>query len=211
MKTGLVLVALLSLGACQKSQDSMDKAFAEQEAEAAKAVAANVAFLSNIAKEPGVVTLPSGLMYKVVSSPNPTAPQPTAEDTVTVNYEGKLVDGTIFDSSYKRNQPATFPLGRVVEAWQIGIPLMHTGDTYMLYVPAKLGYGERDMGEIPPNSTLVFKVQLLGIQGKANTADNTADNDADSPDDSTIVVVTSTPAKPVLLSSDLNPTIAPEI
>lgn len=164
LKTGLV-VAMLTLGACQ-DKSAMDKAFAEHEAEVAKASAANAAFLANIAKEPGVVTLPSGLMYKVVANPNPAAPQPTAEDTVTVNYEGKLVDGTVFDSSYKRNQPATFPLGRVVEAWQIGIPLMHTGDTYMLYVPARLGYGERDMGEIPPNSTLVFKVQLLGIAGK---------------------------------------------
>ena len=171
MKAGIaaLLTAGLILGACSDKSD-MDKAFAEQEAAASSLAAAsqvaNAAFLAKTAKEAGVVTLPSGLMYKVLSSPNPAAPQPTAQDTVTVNYEGKLVDGTIFDSSYQRNQPATFPLGRVVEAWQIGIPLMHQGDTYMLYVPAKLGYGDKDMGEIPPNSVLVFKVQLLGIGGK---------------------------------------------
>jgi len=101
-----------------------------------------------------------------VANPDPTAPQPTVNDTVTVNYEGKLIDGTTFDSSYERNQPASFPLNRVVEAWQIGIPLMHKGDTLMLYVPPALGYGEQDQGAIPPNSVLVFKVQLLGINGK---------------------------------------------
>lgn len=172
MKTAAAIAltaTLLSAAACSNKSD-MDKAFAEQEAAASSIAAANqvanAAFLAKTAKEAGVVTLPSGLMYKVIATPNPSAPQPTAQDTVTVNYEGKLVDGTVFDSSYQRNQPATFPLSRVVEAWQIGIPLMHQGDTYMLYVPAKLGYGEKDMGEIPPNSVLVFKVQLLGIGGK---------------------------------------------
>ena len=169
MKAALAVAAVLALSACS-DKSAMDKAFAEQEAAAssiaATTQAANIAFMAKTAKEAGVVTLASGLMYKVVANPAPQAPQPTAADTVTVNYEGKLVDGTVFDSSYQRNQPATFALGRVVEAWQIGIPLMHKGDTYMLYVPAKLGYGDRDMGEIPPNSVLVFKVQLLGIAGK---------------------------------------------
>jgi FKBP-type peptidyl-prolyl cis-trans isomerase len=140
-------------------QSSMDAA-------AAQNAKAGQDYLAKVAKEPGVVTLPSGLMYKVIESPNPSAPQPTVNDSVTVNYEGKLIDGTTFDSSYERNQPATFPLAGVVEGWQIGIPLMHKGDTIMLYVPPKLGYGEQDKGPIPPNSALVFKVQLLGINGK---------------------------------------------
>ncbi len=125
-------------------------------------------FMAKTAKEPGVVTLPSGLMYKVVSDPNPGAPQPTATDTVKVHYEGTLVDGKVFDSSYERGVPAVFGLQNVVKAWQIGIPLMHKGDTYMLYVPPELGYGAEAApdGSIPANSVLIFKVQLLDIAGK---------------------------------------------
>ncbi|ESQ74830.1 FKBP-type peptidyl-prolyl cis-trans isomerase [Asticcacaulis sp. AC402] len=176
MKIRLITVCALAaftLNGCDRKEASvvekeMAAYQAELEAAQAKYAKAGEDFLAKTAKEPGVVTLPSGLMYKVLSNPNPNAPQPKITDTVTVNYEGKLVDGRIFDSSYARNQPASFPLNRVVEAWQIGIPLMHKGDSYMLYVPSKLGYGERDMGngEIPANSVLVFKVELLDIQAK---------------------------------------------
>lgn len=164
--------ALLSLSACQPSvEKTMAEYQASAEAENAKTVKDGADFLAKTAREPGVVTLPSGLMYKIVSSPNPKATQPTVTDTVTVNYEGKLVNGKVFDSSYERNSPATFPLGRVVEAWQIGIPLMHKGDTMMLYVPAELGYGAQASpdGAIPANSVLVFKVELLNIQSGVPT------------------------------------------
>ena len=121
------------------------------------------AFLSETAKVPGVSVLPSGVMYKIISrSPNPGA-QPTVADNVTINYEGKLLDGSVFDSSYARNEPANFPLGRLIPAWQQVIPLMHVGDEIVLYTPPTAAYGERDLGEIPPNSTLIFRVQLLGI------------------------------------------------
>ena len=121
------------------------------------------AFLSETAKVPGVSVLPSGVMYKIVSrSPNPGA-QPTVADNVTINYEGKLLDGSVFDSSFDRNESANFPLGRLISAWQQVIPLMHVGDEIVLYTPPTAAYGERDLGEIPPNSTLVFRVQLLGI------------------------------------------------
>ncbi|ESQ84690.1 MULTISPECIES: FKBP-type peptidyl-prolyl cis-trans isomerase [unclassified Asticcacaulis] len=121
------------------------------------------AFLADTAKVPGVVVLPSGVMYKTVSkSPTPGA-QPTVADKVTINYEGKLLDGSIFDSSYARNEPANFPLNRLISAWQQVIPLMHVGDEIVLYTPPTSAYGERDLGEIPPNSTLIFRVQLLGI------------------------------------------------
>lgn len=166
------LVAALALSSCGQSMDSVDREMAKREAaesaEAATNLKAGDDFLARTAKEPGVVTLPSGLLYKVVASPDPTAPKPTVNDTVKVHYEGKLIDGSVFDSSIARGQPAEFPLNRVVEAWQIGIPLMHKGDTYMLYVPARLGYGEQASpdGRIPSNSVLVFQVQLLGINGK---------------------------------------------
>jgi len=121
------------------------------------------AFLSETAKVPGVSVLPSGVMYKIVSrSANPGA-QPTVADNVTINYEGKLLDGSVFDSSFARNEPANFPLGRLITAWQQVIPLMHVGDEIVLYTPPSAAYGERDLGQIPPNSTLIFRVQLLGI------------------------------------------------
>ncbi|EGF92246.1 FKBP-type peptidyl-prolyl cis-trans isomerase fkpA [Asticcacaulis biprosthecium C19] len=159
------------LAACSRDDASLEKELAAYQASADAQAAANLQagkdFLAKTAKEPGVVTLPSGLMYKVLANPNPTAPQPKVTDKVTVNYEGKLIDGRIFDSSYARNQPASFPLNQVVPAWQIGIPLMRKGDSYMLYVPSDLGYGERAMGDdIPANSVLVFKVELLDIQAK---------------------------------------------
>ncbi|MDI7775583.1 FKBP-type peptidyl-prolyl cis-trans isomerase [Asticcacaulis sp. EMRT-3] len=163
------LFLALALTACGQAMDksanaqAMDAYEASVDAAAAANLKTGQAFLANIAKQPGVVKLPSGVMYKIISrSPNP-GPQPTIDDTVTINYEGKLVDGTVFDSSYARNQPATFPLNRLVPAWQQAIPLMHVGDEIMLYVPSSQGYGERDMGEIPPNSALVFHIQLLAI------------------------------------------------
>lgn len=168
--------ALLGLTACQPSVDkAMEQIQASKDAEdsamaveAGKNLEAGKAFLAKIAKEPGVITLPSGLMYKVVSSPNPKAAKPTINDTVAVMYEGRLIDGKVFDSSYERGEPAQFPVNQVVPGWQEGIPLMHKGDTYMLYVPADLGYGDRRTpgDKIPPNSALVFKVELLAIQGE---------------------------------------------
>ncbi len=165
----LPLIAVLALAGCGQSMDSVDKEMARREAQDAAAASANLKtgqeFLAKVSKEPGVVTLPSGLMYKVVSAPDPNAPKPSADATVKINYEGKLVDGTVFDSSYERGTSATFPLSRLVKAWQVALPMMHKGDTWMLYVPAELGYGQADMGAIPPNSTLVFKIQLLDFQG----------------------------------------------
>jgi len=121
-------------------------------------------FLAQVAKQPGVVKLPDGVLYRVVArSPSPGA-QPTVADTVTIDYEGKLVNGTVFDSSYARGEPAALPLDRLVPAWQEVIPLMHVGDEVILYTPPAAAYGDRDLGEIPPNSTLVFRVHLIGIQ-----------------------------------------------
>jgi len=165
------MAVVLLLAGCGQSMDDVqkeiDKANAEAEASAAANAKAGVAYLAQVARQPGVVTLPSGLMYKVVSSPDPKGAQPAPTDTVKANYEGKLVNGQVFDSSYARNQPATFPLERVVPGWQQAVPMMHKGDTWMLYVPPALGYGERDMGEIPPNSVLIFKIQLLDINPKS--------------------------------------------
>ena len=123
---------------------------------------AGEAFLAKNKGEKGVKTTASGLQYKVITAGK--GKQPTAEDTVTVNYRGTLIDGTEFDSSYKRNQPATFPVKGVIPGWTEALPLMKEGSKWMLYIPANLAYGERGAGNmIGPNSTLVFEVELLSI------------------------------------------------
>lgn len=166
------MAAMLLLTGCGQSMDEVQKEIDKQNAEAAASASANAKagadYLAQVARQPGVVTLPSGLMYKVVSSPDPKGARPAPTDTVEANYEGKLVNGQVFDSSYARNQPATFPLDRVVPGWQQAVPMMHKGDTWMLYVPPSLGYGERGAGDaIPPDSVLIFKIQLLDINPKS--------------------------------------------
>lgn len=121
-------------------------------------------FLARVEKQPGVVKLPSGVMYRVISRSKTPGAQPTVQDVVTLHYEGKLINGSVFDSSYARNEPATFPLGRLVSAWQQAIPQMHVGDEIILYTPPSEAYGERDLSpDIPPNSTLIFRVRLFSI------------------------------------------------
>lgn len=123
------------------------------------------AFLAANKTKEGVVTLPSGLQYKIVKQG--TGPKPTAADTVVCNYRGTLIDGTEFDSSEKHGGPATFPVGRVIKGWTEALQLMPVGSKWQLFVPADLAYGERGPGpEIGPNSTLVFDVELVSIQPK---------------------------------------------
>jgi FKBP-type peptidyl-prolyl cis-trans isomerase FklB len=120
------------------------------------------AFLAKNKGEKGVKTTASGLQYKVITAGK--GKQPAAEDTVTVNYRGTLVDGTEFDSSYKRNQPATFPVKGVIPGWTEALQLMKEGSKWMLYLPSTIAYGERGAGNmIGPNSALIFEVELLSI------------------------------------------------
>ncbi len=141
----------------------------EQQEKAQKAAATNKtegeAFLAaNKAKE-GVVTLPSGLQYKVLTAG--TGPKPTAGDQVVCNYRGTLINGTEFDSSYKRGQPATFGVGQVIKGWTEALQLMPVGSKWQLFIPSSLAYGERGAGaEIGPNATLIFEVELLSIDDK---------------------------------------------
>ncbi len=119
-------------------------------------------FLEENKKKEGVITLPSGLQYKVLTQG--TGATPTAEQTVEVNYEGHLIDGTEFDSSYKRNQPATFKCNQVIKGWTEALCKMPVGSKWELYIPYDLAYGERETGKIKPYSTLIFTVELLGIK-----------------------------------------------
>lgn len=111
----------------------------------------------------GWQVLPGGLKWRRIAGDG-SGPRPTVADTVTVHYAGTFIDGTGFDSSYERGEPATFPLGRLVKAWQLAIPEMGVGDTIELYAPADLAYGPVGRGPIPGNATLIFKVELIGIE-----------------------------------------------
>jgi FKBP-type peptidyl-prolyl cis-trans isomerase FklB len=134
------------------------------EAEAVKNSKAGQEFLEANKGKPGVVTLPSGLQYKVITEGN--GPKPMASDVVVCNYKGTLVDGTEFDSSYKRGKPATFPVGQVIKGWTEALQLMPVGSKWELAIPPALGYGEKGAGPIGPNETLVFEVELMSIQPK---------------------------------------------
>ncbi len=124
------------------------------------------AFLAANKSKEGVVTLPSGLQYKILKAG--TGPKPTASDSVVCNYRGTLIDGKEFDSSYKRGEPATFPVSGVIKGWTEALQLMPVGSKWQLFVPADLAYGERGAGaDIGPNSTLIFEVELISIQSKS--------------------------------------------
>jgi FKBP-type peptidyl-prolyl cis-trans isomerase FklB len=120
-------------------------------------------FLEDNKNKPGVKTTASGLQYKMEKEG--TGPQPKATDMVTVNYRGTLIDGTEFDSSYKRGQPATFPVNGVIKGWTEALQLMKQGSKYQLFIPSNLAYGERAMGpDIGPNATLIFEVELQDVK-----------------------------------------------
>src|SRR3984893_9853640 len=126
------------------------------------------AFLAQNKTKEGVVTLPDGLQYKILKEG--TGPKPAAADTVVCNYRGTLLDGTEFDSSYKRGKPATFPVSGVIKGWTEAVQLMPVGSKWQLFLPSELGYGNRGAGpDIGPNATLIFEVELLSIQDKAKT------------------------------------------
>jgi FKBP-type peptidyl-prolyl cis-trans isomerase FklB len=132
------------------------------------------AFLAANKTKEGVVTLPSGLQYKILQQG--TGPKPTLNDTVVCNYRGTLIDGKEFDSSYKRGQPETFPVNKIIKGWMEALPLMPVGSKWQLFVPPDLAYGERSAGpDIGPNSTLIFEVELLSIK-KPGDAEKIPDN-----------------------------------
>ena len=119
-------------------------------------------FLSENKAKPGVVTLPSGLQYKIINAGNGN--KPTLDDTVVVHYEGSLLDGKVFDSSYQRGEPIQLQVNGVIKGWQEALPLMPVGAKWQVYIPAELAYGEGGVGgDIGPNSTLLFDIELISI------------------------------------------------
>ena len=151
LATALLTVAACNRGAGASPTELADNAKAAEE------------FLAKNGKEAGVVTLPSGLQYKVVTAAPATASSPDRNDLVRVDYEGALIDGTVFDSSFRKGVPYATTPEEVVPGWTEALQKMKVGEEWLLYVPPALGYGEQRAGEIPPNSLLIFRIKLLDM------------------------------------------------
>jgi len=151
-----LMAAIQEFSAQQQAKEEVRMAAQAQE---------GVAFLASNATQPGVTTTASGLQYQVITSAtDPAAASPAATDTVSVHYHGTFIDGTVFDSSVERGEPISFPLNGVIPGWTEGVQLMKVGDKFRFFIPSDLGYGPQGAGPIPPNSTLIFDVELLGIE-----------------------------------------------
>ena len=147
---------------------AFEKDMQQKQGEAAQKNSADAQkFMSENKSKEGVKTTASGLQYKVMKEGS--GAQPKATDTVTVNYRGTLTDGTEFDSSYKRGQPATFPVAGVIKGWTEALQLMKVGSKYQLFIPPDLGYGTNGQRAIPPNSVLIFEVELMDVKPAQNT------------------------------------------
>lgn len=145
------LAASLAVSACHRPIHQPPSALTEAKA-----------FLAKNATQPGVHVLPDGLQYKVVQSGPASGGHPQPGDQVKVNYEGKLLDGTVFDSSYERGAPDVMPVKGLIRGWQEALQLMRPGDTWIIYVPPELAYGDRGAGDaIPPGAALIFKLELI--------------------------------------------------
>ena len=152
----------LKIDANQANQVVQSYMQKKQEAQYADKLADNAAWLAENAKKPGVTTLESGLQYEVMQAGDGPSPGPT--DKVTTHYHGTLIDGTVFDSSVDRGQPASFGVNQVIKGWTEALQLMKVGDKWRLYVPSDLAYGARGAGQnIPPHTPLIFEVELISI------------------------------------------------
>lgn len=183
-------------------KEMMEKQIAASKEAATKNAAEGEKFLAENKKKDGVKTTASGLQYKVLKEGSGLSPKET--DTVVVQYKGTLIDGTEFDSSYKRNEPASFQVNRVVKGWIEALQLMKAGAKYQLFIPSSLAYGERGAGQlIGPNATLIFEVELLSIKAPEPAASvapgapapSTATSPAAKPSPS-VSAAPSAPAKP---------------
>jgi FKBP-type peptidyl-prolyl cis-trans isomerase FklB len=145
-----------------------------QQAKAQKNMEEGKKFLAENSKKEGVVTLPSGLQYKILKEGE--GQSPTINDQVTCHYRGTFIDGKVFDSSYDRGEPARFPVNGVIKGWTEALQLMKPGSKWMLYIPAELGYGDQNVPGIEPNSVLIFEVELLSVEKGDNSDGNPAAN-----------------------------------
>ncbi len=164
----VTLVDVVTPAEAEAAEAAAEAAEAERVAAIEGAAQASVDFIEEMKGQEGVTATESGLLYQVLEEGPADGASPTAEDTVRVHYRGTLPDGTEFDSSYARGEPATFPLNGVIPGWTEGVQLMSVGDTFKFYLPSDLAYGERGAGaNIGPNQALVFEVELLGVNPDA--------------------------------------------
>jgi len=143
-------------------QEMYEKQMAKMEEMSRNNLSESDNFFKDNATKEGVMSTPSGLQYRVITAG--AGPKPSAESEVIVNYRGSLLDGTVFDSSYERGEPATFQVGQVIQGWIEGLQLMSAGAKYEFFIPSNLAYGEQGNEVIPPNATLIFEVELLEIK-----------------------------------------------
>ena len=156
--TALAMIALLAgpLAACNRAPSAPDET-------AAQNLRAAEFFMTSNARVEGVRSLPSGVQYKIIRSGPPGGVQPDRNDLVRVDYEGTLTDGTVFDSSFRKVQPAVFTVSDVVPGWTAALQEMRVGDEWLVYVPPEQGYGEQGRPGIPPNAVMVFRIKLLEV------------------------------------------------
>ncbi len=160
-------------------QELREKALERRKQDAEKNKKEGEAFLAENMKKEGVISLPSGLQYKVIQSGNGASPEIT--DTVETNYRGTFIDGNEFDSSYKRGQTAVFPVNGVIAGWTEALQRMKVGDKWQIFVPPELAYGERGAGPIGPNTTLIFDVELVSIKPDAEGDSSGKEKPAEKP------------------------------
>lgn len=157
MRLIIVLAAALALAACVKPADKGSVPAASVSADAA-------AFLARNGKAPGVVVTPSGLQYRIIRSGPQAGLKPKRGDDIKINYEGALLDGTVFDSTYQTGVPRVMPLNGLVEGWMEALPMMRPGDEWELWIPPEIGYGDGSGdGTIPPGAVLHFRVELIDV------------------------------------------------
>jgi FKBP-type peptidyl-prolyl cis-trans isomerase FklB len=172
LKDGIAGKPQMTTDQIRETMMAFEKDMQQKQAEAGKKNEADAQkFLAENKKKDGVKTTSTGLQYKVMDGKEGKGTPPKATDTVTVNYRGTLIDGTEFDSSYKRGQPATFPVGGVIKGWTEALQLMKPGAKYQLFIPPDLAYGEHSPSPtIPPNSALIFEVELISVQPSASSS-----------------------------------------
>lgn len=162
----LVALAALTLSACATAPAQAPARITYTGTPQEQWVQGQKAYEAWSAARPGWKVTESGLQYRRVKAAKSSAPRPTVESTVTIHYVGRFIDGREFDSSRARGEPATFPLSRLIRGWQEGVPLMRVGETFQFVIPSDIAYGDRDRPPIPPGSTLLFEIELIGIDGE---------------------------------------------